>query len=346
MFSIKLRGLSIIQTAASNLLICLLLSLTQQVNGLIITSVIAGDKKFKTVSFDSKFLKPLTFEKDLPSTEFRRHRTLRPPKFDIDVNIPIKLPLEDEYPQEEYKKPVESNIFFQTGEINEPDYGGKKYSDRNSNKKRPVMYKDEYAAASNQQEQRDKSNDEGLSPSALVSEGIKGLLPALAKSIKFQPKFETVSNIQSAPMARRSNARSDVKDAKPITVAQQQQEQVQDLNQAGSYSRPQNQYAQQYSYNKEPDFVPGGFVNLQLSGPTGGPQMTYEDYDREKWAQQLSQTPGAMPYPILNYQQLQNFYGGLGTFTNGIAEHRYVENSLMDKFKSGLSQLTSKFHIG
>lgn len=329
-----------------------MISLDCRVEGLIITSVIAGNKKFKTVSFDSKFLKPLTFEKDLPSTEFRRHRTIRPPKFDIDVNIPIKLPIEDEYPQPEYKKPVESNIFFQTGDINEPNYGASnKYKSNPTKSEKYPTYKDEYASASNNNEQRD--TNEAIAPSALVAEGIKGLLPALAKSISFKPKFETVSNIQAASgAARRSIGRSDIKEPQVAAMNQQQpmmqlnQQQVADLNQAASYSGARYGNHDNYEQNNEPEFVPGGFVNLQLSGPTGGPKMTYEDFDREKWAQQLSQTPGSMPYPILNYHQLQNYYGGLGTFTNGLAEHRYIEHSLLDKVKSSLSHLTNKFHIG
>lgn len=288
-------------------------------DSLIITSVLAGDKKFKTISFDSKFLKPLTFEKDMPSTEFRRHRTLRPPKFDIDVNIPIKLPLEDEYPQEEYKKPVESNIYFQSDEISEPGY------EKGNYKKKTY---DEYASSS--------ENRKVVAPpqtSSIVEQGFK-LLPILAKSIKIRPTFETGQEPQS-------NARSDTKE-----VLRGQQQVM--MAQESSYG-PQNYAQHKSTYGGEyqqQEFIPGGYVNLQLSGPTGGPKMTYEDYDKEKWAQQLSQTPGAMPYPILNYHQLQNFYGGLGTFTNGLADQRYVETTLLDKIKSGLTHFTDKFHFG
>lgn len=324
-------------------LLMLLTLYPSQHETLIITSVIAGNKKFKTVSFDHKWLKPLTFEKDLPfPTEFRRHRTLRPPKFDIDVNIPIKLPVEDEYPQEEYKKPVESNLFFQTDEIHEPGYGKKK-SNYNSNNghKQANTYKDaEYAASSDV----NKQVVEAKTPS-IMEQGFK-LLPMLAKSIKFQP------NIVSS-QERQSNARTDTRDLGPQQEFSQPQrrQQTQQLQvlvaQESAYGG--GQYAQPKGYQKDnyqQDFVPGGFVNLQLSGPTGGPKMTHEDYDRERWAQQLSQTEAAMPYPILNYHQLQNFYGGLGTFTNGLAEQRYVEHSLLDKLKSGLTHFTDKLHFG
>lgn len=303
------------------ILVQLLMLMTQwpQSNDcLIITSVLAGDKKFKTISFDSKFLKPLMFEKELPSTEFRRHRTLRPPKFDIDVNIPIKLPLEEEYPKEEYKKPVESEIFFQTGEIKEPSYGKKSKTYQSEN--RPSYGSDmNYAASSN--------NEQQVSPDS-------------------QQSSDEIAN-HSGIEGTRINARTDNKEL----LQQQPEEPQQESNQmmmvaqeSSNVDYPGKKY--QESYGNQQEFIPGGFVNLQLSGPSGGPKMTYEDYDREKWAQQLSQTAGAMPYPILNYQQLQNFYGGLGTFTNGLAENRYLHTSLMDKLKSGLSHFTNKFHIG
>lgn len=294
-------------------------------HGLIITSVIAGDKKFKTVSFDSKFIKPLTFEKELPNTEFRRHRTIRPPKFDVDINIPIKLPLEDEYNYEPPKKPVVSNLFFQTEEINEPNY-----------KKQPTYYSDgsyqenQYASSSDniQQTVRQQQKKEGPAKSS----GSKGfdIMSMIAKSIKFQPQFIN---------RRRRLAEAPIKDG-----IQSRSQSAPDLtSQASSGYQQQN-----YNYNNDyqPEFVPGGYLNLQLSGPTGGPKMTYEDLDREKWAQQLSQTSGAMPYPILNYHQLQNYYGGLGTFTNGLAENRYVDESILGKMKSVVEHFAGKFHLG
>lgn len=292
---------------------------------LIITSVIAGDKKFKTVSFDSKFMKPLTFEKELPNTEFRRHRTIRPPKFDVDINIPIKLPLEDEYTYEPPKKPVVSNLFFQTDEIEEPSY-----------KKPQTTYSDsanyqenQYASSSNKVQQIVRPKKEAPQKSS----GSKGLdiMSMIAKSIKFQPQF-----------VNRRRRLADV----PIKTNG-----FQSRSQGGSdlTSQASSGYQQQnYNYNNDyqPEFVPGGYLNLQLSGPTGGPKMTYEDFDREKWAQQLSQTSGAMPYPILNYNQLQNFYGGLGTFTNGLAENRYVDESILSKMKSVIEHFAGKFHLG
>lgn len=280
---------------------------------LIITSVLAGDKKFKTISFESKFLKPLMFEKELPSTEFRRHRTMRPPKFDIDVNIPIKLPLEDEYAKEEPKKPSESNIFFQTGEIIEPSYTKKSkgYPEKKLNYQRELSY-----AASNVV----KNTNNNQRPDGLASR----------QSNEDEPNY--TSDHQQQQQQEMQQTSDD----------QQEQQQVLMAQESSAY--PQSYQSNGGDYQQE--FVPGGFVNLQLSGPTGGPKMTDEDYDREKWAQQLSQTAGAMPYPILNYQQLQNFYGGLGTFTNGLAENRYMPTGLLDKLKSSLGHFTNKFHLG
>lgn len=293
-------------------LLLLLAFIPEQHDCLIITSVLAGDKKFKTISFDTKFLKPLTFEKEMPLTEFRRHRTLRPPKFDIDVNIPIKLPLEDEYPQEEKKKPVVSNFFFQTGEIKEPYYEKKE-------KSYPApkgTYHNElaYAATNNQ--------------------------PSPAVYDESQTSRRALPVDEQGPAGPESNKRSDVKEPQE---AQQQVMLAQESSAGGYYGGNYAQPPQSYG-DYQPEFVPGGFVNLQLSGPTGGPKMTYQDYDREKWAQQLSQAPGAMPYPILNYHQLQNYYGGLGTFTNGLAENRYMHAGILEKLKSALSHFASKLH--
>lgn len=293
---------------------------------LIITSVLAGDKKFKTVSFHTKLLKPLTFEKELPTTEFRRHRTLRPPKFDIDVNIPIKLPLEDEYAQEETKKPVTSNFFLETKDIKEPSYGKK-----NSYQMKGQNYPSDlhYAASENQQKQLPVS--ENIARSNDFGKNIVATNPQFSQPIATDQMVESRNSGSVV-------ARSDVKDPQQ----QPQQEMLtQESYSSGGYTKPSQDYG-----GYQQDFVPGGFVNLQLSGPSGGPKMTYEDYDREKWAQQLSQAAGAMPYPILNYQQLQNFYGGLGTFTNGLAENRYMSHSILDKLKSGLHHFTSKIHLG
>lgn len=287
---------------------------------LIITSVLAGNKKFKTISFDHKWIKPLTFEKDLPSTEFRRHRTLRPPKFDVDINIPIKLPLEDEYNNDEYKKPVESNLFFQTGEIDEPKYkkSSAKYNEHE-------QYNENQYAASEKVQQVARQPDR--SPKISGPNGLD-IMSMITKSIKFQPQF--------------INRRFGQEQIKQIGFQSRNSKEADLTGQASSGYAHNNGYKNDY----QPEFVPGGFINLQLSGPTGGPKATYEDYDREKWAQQLSQTEGAMPYPILNYHQLQNFYGGLGTFTNGLAENRYVYESPLIKLKSALEHYASKFHIG
>lgn len=308
---------------------------------LIITSVLAGDKKFKTISFDTKLLKPLTFEKELPTTEFRRHRTLRPPKFDIDVNIPIKLPLEDEYPQEEYKKPVTSHIAFESGEIVEPNYGNKyknyptKQQGYNANE---LAYAASNKQSSSQQQQQpaDVIGSRRASGTNIQSNNNVPVVDQLA--------YQMAASNQIDPKSfKNAVSRSDIKEPQQQAQKQPQQEML------TQESYPSNGYAQQaqnYGNDYQQDFVPGGFVNLQLSGPSGGPKMTYEDFDREKWAQQLSQTAGAMPYPILNYQQLQNFYGGLGTFTNGLAENRYMSHSILDKLKSGLHHFASKLHFG
>lgn len=316
-------------------------------DSLIITSVIAGDKKFKTISFDTKLLKPLTFEKELPNTEFRRHRTLRPPKFDIDVNIPIKLPLEEEYPKEEKKKPVTSNLFFQTDDIIEPSYGKtkRKYPKKTEypEPQKKVTYKDEAYAASNVQ-------PSVVIPQAQLSSARNPIVSyPIVMRRPVQQAQQAIYQPEAAafqPIPR--NARSDEREQPASAQPQPQQQQIQQEVMTQSASN-QGYQSKNYGYQNQdygPEFVPGGFINLQLSGPTGGPKMTYEDYDREKWAQQLSQTAGAMPYPILNYHQLQNFYGGLGTFTNGLAESRYVQTSLLDKLKSHFNHLTSKLHIG
>lgn len=281
----------------------------EQNDSLIITSVLAGDKKFKTVSFDTMLMKPLTFEKDLPTTQFRRYRVVRPPKFDIDVNIPIKLPLEDEYPQEEALKgkPVTKDIYFSTDVENGPEMYGKD---------------EQKYAASNLQARYQK-------------------VPELSHRTDFagnhfyatqeqQPQFYRAADTTNAQQMKQTQGTSD---------ADEQLE----AHQSNSYGVSQNEYDDKYQYEK---FVPGGYVNLQLKGPEGGPKMTYADIDREKWAQQLSNTPDAMPYPILNYHQLQNFYGGLGTFTNGLNDRYVPESSILEKLKSSLGHLTSKFHIG
>lgn len=284
--------------------VALLVICTQLHECLIITSVLAGDKKFKTISFHTKLLKPLTFEKEMPLTEFRRHRTMRPPKFDIDVNIPIKLPLEDEYAKEEPRKPVESNLFFQTHEIREPAYPPKNsYQDKGE-----LAY-----AASN--------------------------VAASRLSTRISP-----NNLNAPERVQFNQNNAGFNQQQPSGLSPRSDNQPQQTLQADTSNNYQS--TKGYTNNYYPEFVPGGFVNLQLSGPTGGPKMTYEDYDREKWAQQLSQAPGAMPYPILNYQQLQNYYGGLGTFTNGLPDNRYEASSLLDKFKSGFGALSQKLHLG
>lgn len=357
-------------------LLVLLVVWPEQYDCLIITSVRAGDKKFKTISFDSKFLKPLTFEKEMPTTEFRRHRVMRPPKFDIDINIPIKLPLEEEYPQEEYSKPHVSDFFFQTGEINEPsNYGPKAqphHQQYGTNKQHYEPQKKEYAAKAASAPQASKTQQSLSYADSNVHSQLALAPPGMARDSK-QTQSSPLTTIQrtlAGPQYRQQGtpavaaqnqhgmnniahtiARSDVKEAQeldqqPTMMAQESAGPPPSNYQSKGYGM---QAPQRYNGNdnyQQQEFVPGGFVNLQLSGPTGGPKMTYADYDREKWAQVLSQTAGAMPYPILNYQQLQNYYGGLGTFTNGLVESRYMPNSLLDKIKAGLTHFTNKFHFG
>lgn len=290
----------------------LLALLPHSSDSLIITSVIAGDKKFKTISFDTKFLKPLMFEKELPNTEFRRHRTLRPPKFDIDVNIPIKLPLEDEYNYEEPLKQVTSDFSLQSGDIIE------KYPSKTH------VYNQQYPPKSGELNYAGSTQHKAPSQS-----------PPRESPVASRRESQELPNPQQAASQHRFEI--------PKIIDQRQQNAPELAQESRNY-----EYSSKNNYGQyQQEFVPGGFINLQLSGPTGGPKMTYQDYDREKWAQTLSQTAGAMPFPILNYQQLQNFYGGLGTFTNGLPNTPYAPASLLEKVKSSLGHITSSIpHFG
>lgn len=365
MFHRKILNVILVQILA------IITILPKQDDCLIITSVLAGDKKFKTISFDSKFLKPLKFEKEMPSTEFRRHRTVRPPKFDIDLNIPISLPLEDEYPQEEYKKPVENNIFFQTSEINEPSYDNKKPKNHKSKPKhyqpkKPMTYRDEmYSAASQSQIKNLQHQQQQIS--SQPTEQFRSLQPEFddakvrrrvsivgepfnqqQQQLPLQQQQQSHQPFYQGYKSERIETRSDVRE----NLQQPQSEVLQVDSSKRSYAPQQYPSAGKAykpahnNYEQPPEFIPGGYINLNLKGPTGGPTMQYEDYDREKWAQQLSQTAGAMPYPILNYHQLQNYYGGLGTFTNGLADNRYESDLLLDKLVSGINQMKNKLIFG
>lgn len=389
---------------------CLVSFYWQICDCLIITSVIAGNKKFKTVSFDHPWIKPLTFEKDLPfSTEFRRHQTVRAPKFDVDINVPIKLPLEDEYPYEEPKKPVVSDFFLETSEHKENNYDNYKQKSNNNYHNKP-----QYEQQQEQQQQYDSTKETKQYQPMTYADSNTNLqyvkLPATAtinnnnikrqqsitqqsiiptsssNNIRLQQQQHQVAIAGAIPskISRSDDANSVQAQAfrNHMSILQLQQEQQQsqllpathrqatfdDNNQYDkliSKSAPQQQstsnqnnlmaqesannnynYPTKNDYQQQQEFVPGGFINLQLSGPTGGPKMTHEDYDRLNWATQMSQTEHAMPFPILNYQQLQNFYGGLGTFTNGLPETRYQETSLLDKLKSSVTHFTDKLHIG
>lgn len=327
---------SYIRCLSISILICLLF-LEQFNHCLIITSVIAGDKKFKTVSFDSKFIKPLTFEKDLPfSTQFRRHQTMRMPKFDVDINVPIKLPMEDEYYHEEPRKPVESNFFFETGDIKEKS-----------------AYKANYNNAPGQHQQYQASNiknryHQAPRPTEPISYADSNL------NLHSVPQ-QYNRNIKTNSHSNNNNNSHDqsIKMANGMIQPNQQQANMimsrSDTNIPSAsyptnpaYQKPQQQHYDSAKYPQQQEFIPGGYINLQLSGPSGGPKMTHEDYDRDNWSRQMSNTEHAMPFPILNYQQLQNFYGGLGTFTNGLPETRYVETSIMDKIISTMSDFGMK----
>lgn len=310
---------------------------------LIITSVLAGDKKFKTVSFDSKFMKPLTFTKEMPTTQFRRHTVMRPPKFDIDVNIPIKLPMEDAYPQEEKPgKPLEQSLFFSTDVDDDSYKKDAKYPPKHHN------YKNLEYSSSQINEQSGPADEQPVRPETHNDEQSVRKPFKLPFSFNFRPEYvdgkqESDQSRQDSGVTRRNapiNYQTQSLDNQFRRSAQQMQEQA-----SSSYQTINNQYKDEGQYN-QPEFVPGGFVNLQLKGPEGGPKMTHADVDRKKWAEQLSNTPDAMPIPILNYPQLQNFYGGLGTFTNGLDDKYVFEDSVLSKIKSSLLGLTSKLHHG
>lgn len=320
----KLR--SVVLKALSFVLMALLL-VPERLDSLIITSVLAGDRKFKTISFDTSLIKPLTFEKELKfPTEFRRHRTIRPPKFDIDINIPIKLPLEDEYAYEKPQKPSVSDIFFQTGEIKQPAY----------NHVRPPKPYIPHAQPS------EIKNDAIYADSIQHPTFIKPYQTSLnSKQGSPRPSNAQLAGPQTSrhdKLTARVDPSSEAVKGEP---ARMQTQESTDYNTVHP-SEPEYGYGSSKYYPQE--FVPGGYVNLKLSGPSGGPKTTYRDHDRENWAVQMSQTDGAMPYPILNYQQLQNFYGGLGTFTNGLPENR-VELSLLEQIISKLLTLKSKFKL-
>lgn len=336
---------------------------------LVVTSVLAGDKKFKTVSFDSSLIKPLTFTKELPTTQFRRYRILRPPKFDIDVQIPIKLPLEDEYPAYEEKpksKPVEKDIYFSTDVDDVEDkYPSGKYKTKYSQGKTAKNGDIQYSSSENKQksvkaptQELKIHSDNEQNNIQLAKERIDNFADrnfpqhqnffvprnyqypsAIGRTYNTMPNLYAQQVSQAIP---KTSSRSDVATIKSSkqgtgTELEAQQSYQMSYNQAAPSSSNSDQYQQ--------EFVPGGYVNLQLKGPEGGPKMSHADIDRELWAQQLSNTPDALPYPILNYQQLQNFYGGLGTFTNGLND-RYNpdEFGLLNKLKSIFS-LTDKFHF-
>lgn len=75
----------------------LLLVLVETAFSLIITSVLAGRRKFKTFSFDY-LLPPIVIEKpNKLQMSYNGHWTLRKPNFRIKFNMPIKLPLQLHY---------------------------------------------------------------------------------------------------------------------------------------------------------------------------------------------------------------------------------------------------------
>lgn len=306
-----------------------MLAFLPQNDGLIITTVLAGDRKFKTVSFDSWFLKPLTFEKDLPfSTQFRRHKTVRPPKFDIDINIPIKLPMEDDQVYEKPEKPSFSEFFLETKDLT-PKYS-KPIPAVEPQEPRvydPPPPKQDISYADSMQNFQVMRPDQPL-------EGSERNSNPLSNSPK-QVQTYGQSSTYHEPMSRSDDKDAPNKSAEQIT--QQESASYEYKTENGGKDYDDSKY-----YNQE--FVPGGYVNLRLSGPVGGPKMTYRDYDRENWAHQMSQTDKSMPYPILNYHQLQNFYGGLGTFTNGLPNNE-VEVTALDKLKSKMVAIGAKLLV-
>lgn len=306
-------------------LVALILSsiIIEKTNSLIITSVIAGDKKFKTISFDSKFMKPLTFEKDLPfPTQFRSHRTIRPPKFDIDINIPIKLPLEDEYIYEKPEKPTFNDIFFETTDVKEDPTNS---YPRNGHK--PMINN----GAKYNYPQKSSTPMESEIINAYSNQRPEYLKPDISSQAIEIKSHQTGGQSSEDKLTARSDGRDMVQQAN-------ESQETKGQPMVKSYGHEKSSYPNE-------EFVPGGFVNFKLSGPEGGPKMTHQDYNREYWSQQLRATYGSMPFPILNYNQLQNYYGGLGTFTNGLPENQYVEHNLIDQIKSGLSDFTGKFKI-
>lgn len=82
------------------------------VNSLIITSVMAGDKKYKSYSFESKFIPPFVkVEPNKLHMTFHKTKNLRMPEFQIEGNLPLRIPTvlkEDQrmqayaYPEDNY----------------------------------------------------------------------------------------------------------------------------------------------------------------------------------------------------------------------------------------------------
>lgn len=309
------------------LLVAIIFVLPDLNDGLIITSVIAGDKKFKTISFDSNLIKPITFEDELLfPTQFRRHRTVRAPKFDFDFNIPIRLPLEDEYNYEKPEKPTFRDFFF---EAFGPEYAkSSSHPSEAGYEKTPQIHSQVYKEL------------EAPKKEITYADSNQNFQFALPDQPKRNGNRFSIQGTQpnKGPLRKQERlmARSDIKDTT--------KDSTQDSTMIAQDSKNYDSKAS-YEYQKYPEFVPGGYVNFKLSGPEGVPFMTYKDVDRENWAEQVKETDNSMPYPILNYQQLQNFYGGLGTFTNGLPNNNYVEESFLDLIKSGLFHFTDKLKI-
>ena len=80
-------------------------------NSLIITSVMAGDKKYKSYSFESKFIPPFVkVEPNKFHMAFHKTKNLRMPEFQIEGNLPLRIPtvLKEEQRMKAYVNPGDS----------------------------------------------------------------------------------------------------------------------------------------------------------------------------------------------------------------------------------------------
>jgi hypothetical protein len=65
------------------------------VQSLIFSTIYAGPRKYKTISFEKWYLKPIAYSKRRKfAINFHKQKLLRRPKFKFNVNIPVELPVE------------------------------------------------------------------------------------------------------------------------------------------------------------------------------------------------------------------------------------------------------------